>query len=144
MTSLTAVVPPGPRLLATQIRRLPPAGGRWLKKAHLAPLPFSSFPDLVDLNIVTGIYLITDAASRVRWLGQASRRDDLPGRLTAHAANPAKAKVFATLRVLHLHDHTPSTVLDAIEGRCADLLALRGTMGPRRWPPATGWLALVA
>lgn len=52
--------------------------------------------------------------------------------------------MFATLRFLHLADFTPPEVIDVIEGRCADLLKLRGTMDPRRWPTADDWLVRVA
>ncbi|MGW8882105.1 hypothetical protein ACWGPC_56620, partial [Streptomyces mirabilis] len=77
-------------------------------------------------------------------LGQASRLDGLSGRLDGHDRDPAKRAVFACVRVLHLDNLTPTEALDAVEGRCADLLGVRRSMKPRRWPPATDWLSLVA
>jgi hypothetical protein len=134
----------GPVLRRAPLSRLPLAAGRWLVAAHLRGMPFEDFPLLVDFGIVTGVYVVTDSQDRVRWLGQASRSDDLVGRLAAHAAVPARRATFVTLRFLHLDDYTPRPVLNVIEGRCADLLGLRGAMGSRQWPSADGWLRLVA
>jgi len=107
-------------------------------------MPFADYPELASAGIVSGIYLVTDHLKRVRWLGQASRDDDLIARLGEHSADPAKAKVFITLRVLHLLDLTPPDTINAIEGRCADVLGLRRTMGVRRWPRAENWLERVS
>lgn len=94
-------------------------------------------------SLLTSLYLVTDVSARVRWLGQASRDDDLVGR-AAHARDPERRPVFTTLRVLHLEDRTPGPVLDVSEGRCADLLGLRGRMGGRRWPSSANWARRVA
>ena len=132
-------LPTGPVLRALDLLRLSLVAGPHLVKAMLSPLPFG---DRWALDgIVTAIYLITDAQGRIRWLGQASREDDLAGRLHDHARHPERIKVFAHVRVLHLADHTPQKAVDAIEGRCADLLGLRGAMGRRRWPTSDSWLA---
>jgi len=137
-------LPVGPVLLQRELGKLPLAGGRWLRRSYLDPMVFADYPTLAAVGIVTAIYLVTDLDKRIRWLGQASRDDDLVGRLAAHYADEEKRCVFATLRVLHLADHTPPEAIDAIEGRCADRLGLRGTMGRRRWPRADNWLELVA
>jgi hypothetical protein len=139
-----AAVPAGPVLLSAPLRQLPLAAGRWLEHAYLKPMPFADYTDLADAGIVSGIYLVTDHLKRVRWLGQASRDDDLIARLGEHYADPAKASAFVTLRVLHLLDLTPPDTINAIEGRCADMLGLRGTMGVRRWPCADNWLERVS
>jgi hypothetical protein len=123
---------------------LPLACGKYLKQAYLTALPWADRWKYDDLDIVTGIYLVTDTDGRLRWLGQASRDDDLLGRLGDHDRNSVKRAVFAKVRVLHLHDHTPLLALDAIEGKCADLLGARQVMKPRRWPSADGWASLVA
>ena len=142
--SRPAAVPAGPVLLSAPLRQLPLAAGRWLKHAYLKPMPFADYPDLAGAGIVSGIYLVTDHLKQVRWLGQASRDDDLIARLGEHYADPVKASAFVTLRVLHLLDLTPPNTINAIEGRCADVLGLRGTMGVRRWPCADNWLERVS
>ena len=137
-------VPAGPRVRNATLARLPIAAGRYLASSYLKPMSFSDYPLLEPTEITTGIYLITDLDQRVRWLGQANRDGGLIARLDEHARSREKAAVFATLRILHLVDLTPPDMVDVIEGRCADLLKLRGTMGPRRWPSADDWLARVA
>ncbi|WP_331722794.1 hypothetical protein OG848_47470 (plasmid) [Streptomyces canus] len=139
---MTTILPIGPRLTTPRLGALPLACGRHLAQAHLRPIPWSDRWKYND--IVVGIYIVTDPSGCVRWLGQANREDDLPGRLDNHHRNPAKREVFAKVRALHLHDGTPPRALDAIEGRCADLLGLREVMKPLRWPSADDWLALTA
>ncbi|KOV87592.1 hypothetical protein [Nocardia sp. NRRL S-836] len=129
----------GPVLLGRAVAKLPIVAGPWLTRAQLTPMPFADYPLLARGGIVCAIYLITDPQGRVRWLGQSNRADDLAGRMRQHDANPARQKVFAQLRFLHLHDFTPTKALDVIEGKCADVLRLRGTMGARRWPSSADW-----
>ena len=142
--SRPVAVPAGPVLLSAPLQQLPLVAGWWLQYAYLKPMPFADYPALASTGIVSGIYLVCDHRKRVRWLGQASRDDDLIARLGEHYADPAKASVFITLRVLHLLDLTPPDTINAIEGRCADVLGLRGTMGIRRWPCADNWLERVS
>ncbi|MEV3985612.1 hypothetical protein [Nonomuraea sp. NPDC049758] len=97
-----------------------------------------------ELGITTAIYLIADAEYRLRWLGQANRRDGLISRLASHDSDPAKREVFANIRVLRLVDHTPAQSVDAIEGRCADVLKIREAMRPRVWPSARDWFLLTS
>lgn len=139
---MTTILPIGPRLTVPRLGGLPLACGRHLAQAHLTAIPWSDRWKYDD--IVAGIYIVTDPSGRVRWLGQANREDDLPGRLDDHNRNPAKREVFAKVRALHLHDGTPPRTIDAIEGRCADLLGLREVMKPLKWPLATDWLTLTA
>lgn len=135
-------LPAGPVLTRGAAAKWPQAAGRYLVQTH-QPVWFRDFEIIAELDVVTGIYLITDPDGRIRWLGQASRDTDLVGRLAEHHANLAKRRVFSQVRVLHLQDHTPVPALNAIEGTCADWLRLRGTMPPRVWPSSAGWLALV-
>ncbi|MFF2819580.1 hypothetical protein ACFVT9_29175 [Kitasatospora cineracea] len=137
-------LPVGPALTVPLLAMVSMAAGRHLQYAHLNPTPWADRSRFDDLDVLTAVYLVTDAAGRLRWLGQASRADGLTGRLNDHDAAPAKRAAFAAVRVLHLADHTPPEALDAIEGRCADVLGVRGGMRPLRWPPSTGWLSLVA
>ena len=137
-------VPAGPRLRMDGLARLPIAAGRYLAASYLDPVFFADYEQFEPLGIASAIYLITDPNQRVRWLGQANRNGDLVARLAEHARSREKAAVFATLRVLHLVDLTPPEVINVIEGRCADLLGLRGAMGPRCWPSGDNWLSLVA
>ncbi|MFD7529351.1 hypothetical protein ACFV8E_17410 [Streptomyces sp. NPDC059849] len=141
---MTTALPPGPVMTVPLLGGLPLACGKYLEQAYLTALPWADRWKYDDLDIVTGIYLVTDTDGRLRWLGQASRDDDLLGRLDDHDRNAAKRAVFARVRVLHLHDNTPLPALNAIEGKCADLLGTRQIMKPRRWPPADGWASLVA
>lgn len=137
-------LPPGPVLLRAALARLPLAAGRWLVAPRLEGIPFADYAVLDGAGVVTVVYLVTDTAKRIRWLGQASRQGELFARLADHAGDPGKRAAFSTVRYLHLDDYTPRAALDAIEGRCADLLALRGVMGRRQWPAADGWANLVA
>lgn len=139
-----AGVPAGPQVRGSTLARLPVAAGRYLAGSQLTPMPFSDYPSLEPREITCAIYLVTDLEDRVRWLGQASRDGGLIARLDEHSRSREKTAVFATLRFLHLIDFTPGEAIDAIEGRCADLLKLRGAMGPRRWPPSGNWLVRVA
>ncbi|MEV0193116.1 hypothetical protein AB0I39_31870 [Kitasatospora purpeofusca] len=139
---MTMLLPPGPVLTVPLLGQLPLACGKYLEQSYLAARPWSERWKYGSLDIVTGIYLVTDIDGRLRWLGQASRDDDLLGRLDSHNRNAAKRAVFAKVRVLHLQDHTPPPALDAIEGKCADLLGVRTIMKPRRWPSAENWLSL--
>jgi hypothetical protein len=79
----TLSLPTGPMLRRVQVARLPLAAGRWLVQPYLEPTAFSDFRLLADVGIVASVYLITDGSGRVRWLGQASRNDDLVSRLAA-------------------------------------------------------------
>jgi hypothetical protein len=142
--SRPSAVPAGPILRRAPLQQLPLAAGRWLEHAYLKPMPYADYSALASDGIVSGIYLVTDHIKRIRWLGQASRDDELIARLGEHYADPAKAKVFITLRVLRLLDLTPPDAINAIEGRCADVLGLRSTMGIRRWPCADNWLERVS
>ncbi|MCL3998094.1 hypothetical protein [Streptomyces lavenduligriseus] len=138
------LLPAGPVLTAPLLAGLALVGGRYLQGLYLRPLPWADRGHFDELGILTGVYLVTDIAGRLRWLGQASRLDGLTGRLNGHDRDPARRATFAGVRVLHLDDLTPTEALNAIEGRCADLLDVRQSMKPRRWPPATNWLSLVA
>ena len=137
------LVPAGPRLRLAGLARLPIAAGRYLAADRLDPVFFSDYRMFEPLGIASAIYLITDSNRRIRWLGQANRNGDLVARLAEHARSREKTEVFTTLRVLHLIDRTPAEAIDSIEGRCADLLGLRGAMGPRRWPSSDAWQTLV-
>lgn len=137
-------LPAGPVLTRPKLAALPLTAGRYLIAPYLAPTRFIDYEAFTELGILTAIYLITDSDSRIRWLGQASRDDGLAARLAEHHRDPGRRALFATVRALHLHDHTPPDVLNAIEGRCADQLQLRSVMAPRRWPASHTWQHEVA
>ncbi|GAA0543735.1 hypothetical protein [Actinomadura livida] len=140
---MTALLPTGPVLTRPRLGALPRAGGRFLEHAWFQPVPWAQRWRYEELDITTAIYLIADADHRLRWLGQANRADGLPGRLARHHADLDRRAVFTKIRVLQLVHDTPDDVLNAIEGRCADLLGIRESMRPRRWPSARNWHALV-
>ncbi|MCD0445828.1 hypothetical protein LO763_19655 [Glycomyces sp. A-F 0318] len=141
---MTIVLPVGPTLTVGRLGALPGAAGRYLLQSRFDAVQWPQRWTFEEVDIVTAVYLISDSHDRLRWLGQVNRNDGLSGRLAQHHASAAKRAVFAKIRVLHLDDWTPSEALDAIEGRCADLLAIRVMMRPRVWPSAREWPAVVA
>lgn len=80
----------GPVLTRRALGTLPLAAGRFLVAAYATPVPFHDYEVFTDLGVVTGIYLVTDTENHIRWLGQASRDDDLSARLGEHQRNPHK------------------------------------------------------
>ncbi|MFC1233014.1 hypothetical protein [Streptomyces sp. Sce081] len=141
---MSGALPTGPVLTDGRLGALPRAAGRYLDEVLFRPVRWAERWRYEELDITTAIYLISDTEHRLRWLGQANRADGLLGRLDRHDNNPAKRRAFARIRVLQLTDHTPPEAVDAIEGRCADLLRIRDVMRPRRWPPADDWFALTS
>ncbi len=96
--------------------------GHWLVPVRFEPMLFSGHPLRAEAGVVSGVYLTTDDETRAAGLLQ---------RFADHCRDPARHAVFATVWIVHLHDHTPPLALDAIEGRCADLLELRVRAGAR-------------
>jgi hypothetical protein len=127
----------GRRLSARDMALLPLAAGRWLERAYLGGEPIHESAALARVQV--GVYLVTDDQDRILWLGQALRDQGVAGRLREHLHQPARLKMFKTVRVLELNDFTPPECVNNIEGKAADLLRLRGTLGPRRWPTAERW-----
>lgn len=127
----------GRRLSARDLALLPLAAGAWLEASRLEAAPVLTAANLEE--VMVGIYLVTDPLERVVWLGQARRDNGVAARLRDHLRVPSRAEAFAHVRVLHLDDFTPVAALNAAEGRAADLLRLRGTLGQRRWPSAARW-----
>lgn len=137
-------LPAGPVLTRPLTAKLSLAAGSFLARTLLTPVLWTERWRYDQYAIVTGIYVVTDIENKVRWLGQASRKDDLPARLDSHHRQPERRAAFHHVRVVQLDDHTPVAALNAIEGWCADQLNLRHTMKPRRWPRSDNWAALVA
>jgi hypothetical protein len=101
---------------------------------------------LQDLDeVLAGLYLIVDSDGWLRWLGKAHRDGGVGARLRNHLGHPERARVFATVFVVTADPFSPPKAIEAAEGRTADLLHLRGRMGPRQWPRVTEaqWLAQV-
>lgn len=96
-------------------------------------------------EVLAGLYLVVDAGGRLRWLGKAHRDGGVGARLRAHLAHPERARVFAAVFVVEADPFSPPKAIEAAEGRAADVIGLRGRMGPRTWPVVTEaqWLALV-
>ncbi|MFI9835250.1 hypothetical protein ACIHIX_47190 [Streptomyces sp. NPDC051913] len=123
----------------------PLARGGW-------PVPYSLGPrqreeTLAVLDVVlAGLYLVVDADGRLRWLGKAHRDGGVGARLRGHFCHPERSRVFAGVFVVEADPFSPPLALQAAEGRAADLIGLRGRMGPRTWPVFTEarWLALVS
>lgn len=97
-------------------------------------------------EVLAGLYLVVDADGRLRWLGKAHRDGGVGARLRDHLRHPERARVYAAVFVVEADPFSPPKAIEAAEGRAADVIGLRGRMGPRTWPVATQaqWLALVA
>ncbi|TDK26588.1 hypothetical protein E2F48_05205 [Arthrobacter crusticola] len=128
---------PGRRLSSRDLALFPMAAGKWLECAHLDGE--SVLTSRALLRVQVGIYLVTDAQDRILWLGQALRSQGTAGRMREHLRHPSRLQSFRTVRILALDDFTPPECINSIEGKAADLLRLRGTLGPRRWPTADRW-----
>ncbi|MFD5519590.1 hypothetical protein [Streptomyces sp. NPDC127066] len=115
------------------------------------PAPYSLEPGrraqtLAVLDeVLAGLYLAVDADGRLRWLGKAHRGGGVGARLRDHFRHPERARVYAGVFVVEADPFSPPQAIKAAEGRAADLIGLRGRMGPRTWPVVTQeqWLALV-
>ncbi|MEU2232258.1 hypothetical protein [Streptomyces vietnamensis] len=96
-------------------------------------------------EVLAGLYLTVDADGRLRWLGKAHREGGVGARLRHHLAHAERARVFTNVFVIEADAFSPPKAIEAAEGRAADMIGLRGRMGPRTWPVVTQaqWLALV-
>ncbi|MFI2429760.1 hypothetical protein ACH5A7_37785 [Streptomyces sp. NPDC018955] len=96
-------------------------------------------------EVLAGLYLVVDADRRLRWLGKVHRDDGVGARLRDHFRHPERARVYAGVFVVEADPFSPPKAIEAAEGWAADLIGLRGRMGPRTWPVVTEaeWLALV-
>ncbi|MCX5450278.1 hypothetical protein [Streptomyces nigrescens] len=138
----------------------PMVDGRMLRHAWTAlgplacgdwPVAHSLVPEhrahtLAELDeVLAGLYLVTDAGGRLRWLGKAHRHDGVGARLRNHFHHPERARVFAGVYVVEADPFSPAKAVEAAEGRAADQIGLRGLLGRRNWPVVTQaqWLALV-
>lgn len=130
----------GPTLSPRDVALLPLAAGKWLERAHLHGENIHTSGALARVKV--GIYVITDDQNRILWLGQALRDQGVAGRLRDHLQRRDRLRKFRTVRVLELRDFTPPECVSSIEGKAADLLQLRGTLGARRWPTAERWAEL--
>lgn len=137
--TMSVALPVGPSTNRFKRGWLRSAAGIYYVGDSLAdPHPFCERWRFSDIQVA--IYLITDTNDRVRWLGQANRNKGLAARLHDHARYRDRLQVFSNVYYLQLADDTPSHIQDVIEGRCADTLALRDAMAPRRWPRSTDWV----
>ncbi|MFI9248138.1 hypothetical protein ACIGXF_37530 [Streptomyces sp. NPDC053086] len=138
----------------------PVADARVLRHAWtaLGPLVRGDWPVLHSLEpghraqtlavldeVLAGLYLAVDADGRLRWLGKAHRDGGVGARLRNHFRHPERARVFAGVFVVAADPFSPPKAIEAAEGRAADLIGVRGRMGPRTWPVVTQdqWLAQV-
>ncbi|MFB6680126.1 hypothetical protein ACFCWG_48660 [Streptomyces sp. NPDC056390] len=138
----------------------PVVDGRMLRHARtaLGPLACGDWPALHGLvperrahtlavldEVLAGLYLVVDADGRLRWLGKAHRNGGVGARLRDHFRHPERSRVYAGVFVAEADPFSLPQAITAAEGWAADLIALRGRMGPRTWPVVTQarWLALV-
>ncbi|MGW4937329.1 hypothetical protein ACWEQH_30730 [Streptomyces sp. NPDC004166] len=96
-------------------------------------------------EVLAGLYLAVDADGRLRWLGKAHRDGGVGARLRDHFRHPERSRVYTGVFVVEADPFSPPQAIEAAEGRAADLIGLRGRMGPRTWPVVTQeqWLARV-
>ncbi|MEV7325235.1 hypothetical protein [Streptomyces sp. NPDC093970] len=118
--------------------------GGWPALYSLGPRHWEETLAVLD-DVLAGLYLVVDADGRLRWLGKAHRGGGVGARLRDHFRHPERARVFAGVFVVAGDPFSPQKAIEAAEGRAADLIGLRGHMGPRTWPVVTQdqWLALV-
>lgn len=95
-----------------------------------------------DISSRAGLYLLVDGDRRVIRFGQANRRLGVQARIEEHLARPYGV-VVEHAWVVEVDELVDRATLSAMEGRCADLLGLRGTMGRCRWPSGASWWDLV-
>jgi len=122
----------------------PLARGGWpASRSLLLPHRAESLAALGD--VLAGLYLAVDAEGRLRWLGKAHRGTGVKARLEDHFRHPERERVYAGVFVVEADPFSPAKAIEAAEGRAADLIGLRGRMGPRTWPVVTEarWLAQV-
>lgn len=118
--------------------------GGWPASYSLEPGRRAQTLAVLD-EVLAGLYLVVDADGRLRWLGKAHRGGGVGARLRDHFRHPERARVYAGVFVVEADPFSPSKAIEAAEGRAADVMGLRGRMGPRTWPVVTQaqWLALV-
>jgi hypothetical protein len=123
----------------------PLACGGWPIPYSLAPGRRAQAFAVLD-EVLAGLYLAVDADGRLRWLGKAHSDGGIGARLQDHLKHPERARVFMGVFVVAADPFSLPQAIKAAEGRAADLIGLRGRMGPRTWPVVTQaqWLALVA
>ncbi|MEU9961252.1 hypothetical protein [Streptomyces sp. NPDC050982] len=122
----------------------PLARGGWPAPYSLVPQRRTETLAVLD-EVLAGLYLAVDADGRLRWLGKAHRDGGVGARLRDHLRHPERERVYAGVFVAAADPFSPPLAIKAAEGRAADLIGLRGRMGPRTWPVFTPaqWLALV-
>ncbi|MGW9498652.1 hypothetical protein ACWG5P_30500 [Streptomyces prasinus] len=122
----------------------PLACGGWPIPYSLAPGRRAQTFAVLD-EVLAGLYLAVDADGRLRWLGKGHRDGGIGARLRDHLKHPERARVFMGVFVVEADPFSLPQAIKAAEGRAADLIGLRGRMGPRTWPVVTQaqWLALV-
>jgi hypothetical protein len=133
-------------LTGLRLAQVRAAAGPWQCGDLLGPVRFA---DRHGIDVLVGIYLVCDEQGQLIYVGQARRNGGVLARLDGHAVERAKLDAFSDVWVLHLHDRTDQQTLDAIEGRIADELQLRGRLltdrgRARSWPSAARWPELVA
>lgn len=94
-------------------------------------------------DVPAGLYVAVDADERLRWLGKAHRDTGVGARVREHLRHPERARTFAGIYVINADPWCCSDALAAAEGKAADLLQVRGILGPRTWPSAQNWLSRV-
>jgi hypothetical protein len=116
--------------------------GDWPQRRSLAAADRNRTLLRLD-DVVAGLYLAVDGGGALRYLGQARRDGGVGARLRDHLQHPERVRVYAGVYVFEADEFRPSASLDAVEGKAADLLQLRGQVSGRRWPVPGDWLGQV-
>lgn len=94
-------------------------------------------------QVSSGLYLAVDDGERVRWLGKAHRASGVGARIGEHLDRPERAAVFDAVYVAEADPYITRDAIAAAVGYAADILQLRGRLGPRIWPLSDNWAAVV-
>ncbi|MDX2540051.1 hypothetical protein [Streptomyces scabiei] len=113
----------------------PLACGDWPAAHSLVPGHRAQTLAVLD-EVLAGLYLAVDSDGRLRWLGKAHRDGGVGARLRDHFRHPERSRVYAGVFVVAADPFSPPQAIKAAEGRAADLIGLRGRMGPRTYPRA--------
>jgi hypothetical protein len=118
--------------------------GAWPTRYSLVPGDRAATLTVLD-DVLAGLYLVVDVHYRLRWLGKAQRDRGVGDRLRDHFRHPERSRVYAGVLVVEADPFSPRSAIEAAEGCAADLIGLRGRMGPRTWPVVTHgqWLTAV-
>lgn len=112
--------------------RLIAALGKWSS----GPTWWSSVTEVSET--VPGLYVMLDEAGQIRWMGSASGRLGILGRVRTHLTDPGhawKKTTFNRIVVAPATDQISRSTLHRCEGRAAEAMCLDRCLPGHIWPP---------